>query len=364
MKKIFLIVVSISFIFISFLPAQTQSQGVPQNENPDISAIIDTYGLYDFQNTQNNKLYFRYAGLMFMQALTPWFAGTLIFTKPGDEDSLEAEEIYGLVTHLPLSTLIEFGQFHTDFGYINKLHKHQLPTFNHPNILYYIFNSAYPDTNGVRSLVSDEPNNDVGISVSTLLPVPFYSELEFNFLDGNNETIFQSGEGTMNTYLMRLKNYWDLSARTGLDLWFSGMRGPAPIDGDITYVGNGYLGLKIRSKALPEFQYLKLDSEVYYRTLIGNKKALDTLTGYYVRLMYAFRILYQHSIGVQYSSVIPDSFSATPLNNTADVFFTTLLFRNTEFKIDWNADLTDTQNINQSLSLECTLTLGPHRHLL
>ena len=361
MKKIFFyFLFFILFLSLNIDALELSKQTVSQNENPDISSIIDVFGYYNNVDTSQNKIYFRFASLMIKQKLTPWTAGTVILVKPGASEGIEAEEVYALFYNLPFSILAKVGKFHTDFGYINKLHKHQLPTFNHPNALYYMFNSVP----GTHALNGDEPNADMGMEISTLLPFDFYSELELGTLDGNNDTILSSGSDYLNTYLVRLKNYWDLSYNMGLNFWLSAMKGKNSNFNADTYLGNCYLGLKIKSRTLPEFQYLKFDSEFYYRTIQSKTQVYDTLLGYYARLLYSFRAAYQHKIGIQYSSVIPDDLKKTSINSVVDTFVTTKIFRNTEFRLDWNADITDTKKINHTITLEVTLTLGPHRHLL
>ncbi len=366
MKKVVITISGILFLIslINGQPTSQVQQIVPQNENPDVSSIIDFFGLYNNKEKTANKFYFRFASLMIQQPLTPWASGTVILVKPGEGLTIKAGEVYALFYNLPLSMLIQMGKFHTDFGYINKLHKHELPTFNHPPVLYYIFNSSYANQNGTRTLTGDEPNNDVGVQISTLLPFLFYSELEVGFLNGNNATILRGGSDAINTYLLKSKNYWDISDSTELNLWFSGLSGKSPVGNAITYVGSSYLGLKIKSKTLPEFQYLKFDSEFYYRTLIDKKTVLDKLMGYYARILYEFRILYQHQIGVQFSSTIPENIKNKPIDNSLDTFLTMKIFRNTEFKFDWNANITDTKDIAHNMYLEFTFTLGPHRHLI
>ena len=366
-KKITISIFMILMLQFSIIQAgNNPEQTVSQNENPDISSIIDFFGMYNNKNVSANKFYFRFANLMIRQSLTPWTSGTVILVKPGNsETALAVEEVYALFNNLPFSMLIQLGKFHTDFGYINKLHKHQLPTFNHPDILYYIFDSAYPDTSGKRILKGDEPNGDIGLQISTLLPLPFYSELEIGLLDGKNDIILNDGKNMINTYLIRSKNYWDISDSIELNLWFSGLGGKSPINKAATYIGNTYLGFKIKSKKLPEFRYFQLDSEFYYRTLIKNKNdIMDRLMGYYIRGLYAFRILYQHQIGLQYSSVIPENLGVKPIDNSLDLFLTMKVFRNTEFKLDWNANITNSKSIVNKMYFECTFTLGPHRHLL
>jgi len=113
-----------------------------------------------------------------------------------DIDEIEIEEF--LFSFLPVHSLsIQGGKFFTPFGKHNQLHTHQFPFIDQP-----LVNEA---------ILGDEGLNEIGVGVNYLLPLPFYSELNLQVLNGDNEEVFNGSLNDDFAYLVYWTNLLDLS---------------------------------------------------------------------------------------------------------------------------------------------------------
>ena len=97
---------------------------------------------------------------------------------------------------MPVPVIIRGGKMLNTFGRYNLYHIHHMAFAENPLILNYVFGPKF---------------NEVGIEVSYLVPVSWYSELLGGFLNGNNELLFNSPESGDFAYLVYYDNFWDLS---------------------------------------------------------------------------------------------------------------------------------------------------------
>lgn len=124
---------------------------------------------------------------------------------------LEIEEAYVTTQNLPGNLTFRMGKFLSSFGKHNLLHTHQFPFIDPPVANLKIF--------------GEEGLNEVGIEASWLTPLPFYSEIILEVMEGENENLFESSKAWDLAYLLHLKNLWDLSESTTLELGISGTYG-------------------------------------------------------------------------------------------------------------------------------------------
>lgn len=146
--------------------------------------------------------------------------------------AFELEEVYVTLLHLPLSTQIKAGKFRTKFGKLNETHPHAYNIIDLPLMYHYFL--------GGDGFV------DEGVSFRWLLPNPsFFQELTFQILNGPDENFsFTRSEGNKLLYLGHLKNFFDLSESTTLELGILGATGPNNAQGDRTNLYAADLTLK------------------------------------------------------------------------------------------------------------------------
>jgi hypothetical protein len=166
----------------------------------------------DFQNGFN----FQEAEFQFTADVDPYWKANFILSV---DRSGNAEIEEGYVTSeqlpydlLPRDTSLKLGKFYAAFGKHNLLHRHQFPFINRP-----LANQAAFGNEGL---------NEPGLGLSYLLPTSWFSELTFQPLTGENETLFQGVENSKprGAYLGHWKNFFDVSDSTTLE------------------VGNSYIG--------------------------------------------------------------------------------------------------------------------------
>ena len=155
----------------------------------------------------------------------PYLKADLIFAVPGGE-GLELEE--GYLTSQGLPVTLKMGRFLAEFGRHNLLHAHQFPFLDAP-----LVNDR---------LLGDTGLVDTGISGSLLLPLPWFAEASAQLLNGDGE-LFASDHGEDLLYVGHVKNFWDLSDVSTLELGISAATGANAAD-ELTSVFGGDLTFK------------------------------------------------------------------------------------------------------------------------
>ena len=127
--------------------------------------------------------------LQFSANVDKWLSANIRFTF--EDDEFEIEEAFADVLLMDRIAL-RAGQFYTHFGKHNLLHQHQFPFIDGPLVNQEIF--------------GDEGLLEVGTGLNYLVPLPWYSELIFEFLEGNNENLFDAPLNDDFAYLVHTKN--------------------------------------------------------------------------------------------------------------------------------------------------------------
>jgi hypothetical protein len=205
-------------------PGQQQpTQGGPTNPRllPDISAVGDLVGdLSPKGSTQEGGERFsvREVEVAVQAAVDPYFRGDVFFGI-SDLEKISIEQAYLTATALPWGLEVRLGRYLMPVGKQNTTHRHDLHTIDYPYVVQRFF--------------SDEGLKGTGIYASKIFaPFGFYQEVILTAVDRFGEpteglvTIEPvnkklSGLG----YSARLRNYWDLSEASNIELSFSGITG-------------------------------------------------------------------------------------------------------------------------------------------
>ena len=150
------------------------------------------------------------------QAVVDPYARADFFLAAGAE-GVEVEEGYITFTSLPANLLLKAGKLRANFGKMNTLHTHSLPSVDRPLV--------------TANLVGgDEGFSDAGMSLSHLVRNPFlYLELTGEVFAGISD-VFQSSERSNLVYLGRVRGYRDLNDASNVDVGASFAYGPATVD--------------------------------------------------------------------------------------------------------------------------------------
>ncbi len=198
--------------------AQTGGSASSKVFNPDISVIgnfVGTVGQNDFNDEpplQLSEVEFAF------QAVVDPYSRADFYVAVGPE-GVEVEEGFITFTALPGNLLLKAGKLRAQFGKMNTLHTHRLPSVDRPLV--------------TENLVGGEEGlSDAGLSVSHLLPnAALFVELTGEIFAAHSE-VFESPEKSRLNYVGRARAYRDLTESTNLDAGFSYAYGPTGVGQD------------------------------------------------------------------------------------------------------------------------------------
>ncbi len=154
----------------------------------------------------------RAVGLHFQHVLDPYsmFKSALEISP---DEGFNLEEMYvswvGIIPSLSFSV----GRFRQNFGILNRWHEHDLDQTQYPLALELLL--------GEEGLIGN------GLMIKWLMP-PLWAhanELTLEVVEGRNETLFSGEHFSVPSSMLHLKNYYDLSDATYLELGLTGMFG-------------------------------------------------------------------------------------------------------------------------------------------
>ncbi|MEJ2189625.1 MAG: hypothetical protein P8Y93_09460 [Acidobacteriota bacterium] len=151
------------------------------------------------------------------------------FGAEDDEEEVHSDEGFGIgegyITwlQLPGHTSLTVGKKRQQFGVLNRWHRHALDQADWPWVISESF--------GEHGLVG------TGVSMDWLMPRLWAdtNELTVEIMNGNNDVAFAGSDWTKPTYLVFLKNYWDLTSDSYLEVDLTGMHGVTDNSGDLNH---------------------------------------------------------------------------------------------------------------------------------
>jgi hypothetical protein len=192
-----------------------------QKLNPEISIGADFVAQLIFNGDKfyaghddRSGMPVREVGLHFQHVLDPYsmFKAAFHF-EPGPHGHAGVEEIYITWSGLIPSLAITVGRFRQNFGVLNRWHEHALDQVNFPMAM--------------EAVLGPEGLNQSGVSIRWFMPplIAHANELTLEITDGENETLFAGEHFTIPSFMLHLKNYYDLSESTYLEVGLTGMLG-------------------------------------------------------------------------------------------------------------------------------------------
>ncbi len=251
--------------------------------NPNISMVLNTYAYTSNLKTdelknrgisgyatqgidRRNGFNLDAAEFAFYAPVDPYF--NLYAMIPVTEDGAEVEEAYFVTTCLPQGHQVKGGKFKSGFGRLNSQHPHAWDFVDAP--LPY------------RAFIGDEGFSEKGIQYTYILPLPFYTILGIEALQGESNMLFGSDATSgAHAYAAFVKASFDVSDNATI------LFGPSFITGktktDTIMVNSDFTGdttmygLELTYKWKPtKYQGFKLQSEYLYRTQFGTLTDLIT----------------------------------------------------------------------------------------
>ena len=288
--------------------------------NPDISAIGDFHSSYTSLEEKNLELYLNELEIQIASVVDPYARAEFLVSFGKDLSSGEHEielEVATLTSlSLPYNLQVTLGKYKPQFGKINILHPHYFSFIDFPRMITNFFES--------------EGMFMEGISTSWLVsnPYDFYQELIVEVGRAGSEPNASVGPGEDNRllYIGRLKNFFDLTENSTLELGFSGLTGPNRFNFSTDIAG---VDLTYKWKPLQFSIYKSFTWQIealFSRFEISETEAIKSVGGYsYAEFQFARRWF----IGARYDySEFPD------VEGQADKAGTLLFrFQPTEYQI-------------------------------
>jgi hypothetical protein len=151
--------------------------------------------------------------MQFTSDIDAYFAGTILIgieQEDSGEYGIAPEEVFVETISIPNFTF-KLGKSKMPLGRHNQLHPHAYPFVNAPLIN--------------ENILGDEGLTEVGYGVSGLLPFTWFSELNLNYVQGDNEDLFGSDRKKSKVIVGRFKNMWELSDAATFEFGVSGAKG-------------------------------------------------------------------------------------------------------------------------------------------
>jgi hypothetical protein len=190
-----------------------------QKLNPELTVSGDFLGALVLDGDRfyageddRSSLGVREVGLHLQHVLDPYsLFKTALAISP--EHGLALEEVYVTWAGLLPSLGLTVGRFRQGFGTLNRWHEHDLDQTTHPLAMHLVL--------GDDGLVGS------GFAIRWLMPAWWAdaNELSLEVVDGDNPTLFSGEHFSIPSSLLHLKNYYDLSDSTYLELGLTGMFG-------------------------------------------------------------------------------------------------------------------------------------------
>lgn len=255
------------------------------------------------------------------------------------EDGIEVEDATVTTLSLPWNFQIRAGKMLGKFGRQNSQHLEQVPFVDTSLANRYFFN---PDG-----------FSEVGVELSNLLPLPWYSEATFQFLQGENAGNFDGPRKQDFAYLGRWVNQFDpasnLSVLTGLSGAF-GFNSSAP--GNRTEIYGADLYLRWRPSAR---RGLKWQTEYFLRRkqVIGD---MPVEGGLYSQFVWQFARRWEAGLRADLVG-FPEDTVKQEGGAASLAFLATEFFR---LRAQYEAVHTPGARLNHEAFLQLQFNMGPH----
>jgi hypothetical protein len=264
---------------------------------------------------------------------------------------VDVEEGYFTFDTLPYGLKARAGKFYSAFGRANSFHTHAMPWVDKPLM--------------IRNFFAEEGMSEPGGELSWLVPNPWdkYIELIFQVQDNRNALSFADGESRGLMYVGHLKNFFDLTSASSLEV------GGSVATGANAAVAEDHWttleGVDVTYKWRPPQQGLYRSITWMNEFLLSQKEQGDEHTvdsqGLYSSLEYQFTRRWSTFVRYDYSQFPDDN------DSHENAYTGGLTFAQSEFAF-WRVQFTHTDGSGASAPgsrneffLQLDFGIGPHR---
>jgi hypothetical protein len=306
-------------------PAAVQQQPPPAprstlSTNPDISAIGDFRTSYTSVGPRRVDLYMNELELQVSSVVDPYARANFIYTFGKDFTTGEITPNLEIATltsvSLPYQLQLTLGKFKPSFSKVNIVHPHAFSFVDFPKMTANFF-----DSEGMYL---------EGASLSWLVPNPydFYQELtlEAGRIGSEPNASLVRGDNGQLSYLGHLKNFFDITQNSTLEIGLSGLNGPSRF-GYSTSIGGLDLTYKWKPVQFNVLQSFTWQNEVLFSSMRLADAILVQSRGAYSFAEYQFA--QRWFVGARYDySEYPNDAARRDVAGTA-----LIRFQPTEFEV-------------------------------
>ena len=328
--------------------------------NPEISVTGDFFGSCttsddpgitdpgDFSDGMN-QFYLRDLGLHFVAPLDPFTRGKFFLGIPGSGDVSLGEmidEAYMEWLNLPGGMNLKIGQFYHQFGILNRYHDHGLPQFDRPRALNNLFGGNL---------------GGFGLNANFLLPGLWatVNELDVALTTSGDGFCFDDAYDTV-MGVAHLKNYYDLTRNTYLELGMSGAHGYN--DRDHEYATT-LAALDLTCKWVPagrsHYRTMEFRSEFFFSHREEGAGNLDRY-GFYTYIKNRMGV--RKWVGVRYSyTELPwesDDRYEWDISPTLDIWQSEFVM----WRLQYSYTERSFRENDHAVFLHAVWSMGPHKH--
>jgi hypothetical protein len=367
------------FLLASGLTLLAESMTAQTTVNPDISVIprflISTddgarlaEGVREFSRPDFT---FQELELAVQAYLNPYAKGDIVLTVPGPDletAKLGVEEVYATILRgLPGDLNIRIGKYRAEFGKLNMMHPHAWPFISQPL--------------SAERFLGEEGLNDLGISVSALLPTgELYTRLVLDLLRGT--AIGQAAglaDSSQNRPFYansaRLSSFFSLSDETDLEVGVSGYTGIhdpyvhqrfwyGNLDFKYKYRPSSYTSLTIQGEYLLNSRMASQDRQFHqFVDARGNPEVRSiTTSGMYLYVDYQFLKTYDAGVRLDWTE---SPYSRDDVAHALSLFFGYYPVEETlGARLEYQHRHSDSPGLSRSINmiaLQILFSLGPHK---
>ncbi len=329
-------------ILFSNVDASTQGL-VPHNLTSHDHRIQSSHSTSTGHHHSTNDLQLRELELAFQGVLDPYArADAFIGLHAGE---VHLEEGYMTLLNLPGSLQSRLGKFRVNFGKANTMHRPGYYLVDYPNM--------------VKNFLGEVGLASVGAEVSVLLPVDTYVELSGQVTNGAEGSPTFAEEGNY-IYLGHLKTFFELNENHSLELGGTYARGKYDIEHDLF---NDLAGFDVTYRWNPTdnpYTSFMLQGEAIFsrRDLHDIDNKLKSC-GYYLFGQYQFSRRWYLGLRYDYSEFPYNDREYERAYSAAISFWPS---EATRFRLQYTHTDRTFGDESNSIFLQTTFTLGPHKH--
>ena len=310
--------------------------------NPNIGLNALFLSQYSNGNSSEDGMKIQEVELQMSSDIDAYFTAVALLAIEEENGiyNIEPEEVFIESLTIPYITLT-IGKMSMPMGKHNQLHLHAFPFINAP-----LANEA---------VLGEEGLNEAGFSVSGLLPLPWFSEFNLVYAQGENDELFNRDKKNSNLLVARLQNLWDLSKATTLDIGYSWAQGENTNNLDTTLQGAD-VTLKWRPTKGGKYHSFEWMTEFLQREKKG--EANGYVSGFVSSLKFQFARRWYAQY--RYDKLgLSESQLENPKRNTGLIAFLPSEFSG--IRLQYEAIANDGTNVDEKrASLQFNMSIGAH----